>query len=171
MSEKKLSIFTIIYFGVLPYIFLFVDSIFIKSTLNILWNFIYNTITLVILAATLFLITLNNPVKRHMRKPRNLVRIRLFKFYNKISWLITLVAPHTVINHKSLTSMLEMYKSIFNNNIQYHMHASLFEIIIIILITSTFPILYLNASVLSSEDKRDNKELDSFIEKQIEHFE
>lgn len=160
---NNLFVFTVFYFISIA-LFLFLCESFVNTKMWLsFWHFISNIVNYLVLATTIFLITLNNPI-RNLKSSVGLKKLT-YNVFNLSAVVLTIVSPWAVTNSDSMSSLQYLWV----HHMQHiRFHGNFFEILATLAATFVFSILFISAKMFSTNDQSDDEDVEKIVE-QIEN--
>lgn len=157
---------TLIYFWGLSLVVMIVESFENKHVYEIFWHFVSNAVNFIVLATTIFLITLNNPIKKENIK-KSKIKLWIYKLFLFCNIVITIISPIVIINSESLNYIRIFWNNIIFHHEKFHIHFNMLELLLIIICIIIFTIPLVSAKIFNTVDDSD----DDLVENLAQQFE
>lgn len=166
-DSNKIFVNTLIYFWSIALIVAILESFENKDVINIFWHFVTNSVNFIVLATTIFLITLNNPIKK-VNTQDSKIKQMFYKVFLVCNVIITTISPIVIINSDSLGFIKQLYINIVNHHEKYIFHFNLIEVILMVICIFVFSIPLISAKIYNTVDDSDDDLIENLAE-QIEN--
>lgn len=159
--ENKIFKFTFLFYMFLALILFLLESFVNENIWWNLWHMLSNIVNFLVLATTIFLITLNNPIMVEQGKHK--IKTLVYYVFQIGAILLTVISPLTIINSQTQQYLIQLWDGFWKHQIKLNFYYNWVELIFVIFFIFIFSILFFNAKIFSTQHKHDDQLIDKKI--------